>query len=150
MIGDSATVIDRRYSLEMDSIVGIDLGTTNSLIGVMDAGFPILFADQNGLRLTPSVVHFPDADETPLVGQPAARMRALKPAQTIYSIKRFMGLRGDESDDANVSYEVERERGKPIRVAANGRRYSPEEVSALILQKLKTDAETALGRKSVV
>ena len=129
----------------MEPIVGIDLGTTNSLIGVMDAGFPILIADQNGVRLTPSVVHFPGGDETPLVGQPAARMRALKPAQTIYSIKRFMGLRGDEPDDANVSYEVERERGKPIRVAANGRRYSPEEISALILRKLKADGETALG-----
>src|SRR5207302_5987149 len=71
----------------MNEIVGIDLGTTNSLIGVMDAGFPILIADKNGARLTPSVVHF-SSDGTPLVGQPATRMRALKPAQTIYSIKR--------------------------------------------------------------
>ena len=63
----------------MDQIVGIDLGTTNSLIGVMDAGFPILIADKDGVRLTPSVVHFL-ADEDPLVGRPASRMRALKPA----------------------------------------------------------------------
>src|SRR4029077_17962795 len=101
----------------MNEIVGIDLGTTNSLIGVMDAGFPILIADKNGARLTPSVVHFP-AEGVPLVGQPAARMRALQPAQTIYSIKRFMGLRGDElrDKDADVSYTLQRAPGKPVRV----------------------------------
>src|ERR1043165_7450913 len=75
------TKIDR----EMNEIVGIDLGTTNSLIGVMDAGFPILLADKNGARLTPSVVHFSN-DGSSLVGQPAARMRVLEPDQTIYSI----------------------------------------------------------------
>ena len=74
-------------------------------------------------------------------------MRALKPAQTIYSIKRFIGLRGDElrEGDADVSYRIERRSGQPVRVVANDRHYSPEEVSALILRKLKTDAETALG-----
>ncbi|MEY2559153.1 MAG: molecular chaperone DnaK, partial [Verrucomicrobiota bacterium] len=130
----------------MDHIVGIDLGTTNSLIGVMDAGFPILIADVNGARLSPSVVSFPSEGES-LVGQAAARMRALKPAQTIYSIKRFIGLRGDElrEDDADVSYAIERQSGQPLRVVANDNRYSPEEISALILQKLKADAETALG-----
>src|SRR5438552_11917221 len=108
----------------------------------MDSGFPILIADTNGARLTPSVVHFP-RDAAPLVGQPAARMRALKPAQTIYSIKRFIGLRGDElrEDDADVSYAIERRSGQPVRVIANDRRYSPEEVSGRILQKLKADAE---------
>ncbi len=131
----------------MDSIVGIDLGTTNSLIGVMDSGFPILIADENGARLTPSVVHFPARGE-PLVGQTAARMRTLKPAQTIYSIKRFIGLRGDElrEGDADASYQVERRSGQPVRVVANDHRYSPEEISALTLQKLKADAEKALGR----
>jgi molecular chaperone DnaK len=130
----------------MNEIVGIDLGTTNSLIGVMDAGFPILIADENGARLTPSVVHFPE-DGEPLVGQPAARMRALKPAETIYSIKRFMGLRGDElrETDADVSYALERKSGKAVQVRANGRCYSTEEISALILTKLKGDAEIALG-----
>jgi molecular chaperone DnaK len=130
----------------MDSIVGIDLGTTNSLIGVMDSGFPILIADANGARLTPSVVHFP-IDDTPLVGQAAARMRALKPAQTIYSIKRFIGLRGDElrENDADVSYAIERRSGQPVRIVLNDHRYSPEEVSARILQKLKADAELVLG-----
>jgi molecular chaperone DnaK len=130
----------------MNEIVGIDLGTTNSLIGVMDAGFPILIADKNGARLTPSVVHFP-AEENPLVGQPAARMRVLKPAQTIYSIKRFIGIRGDElrEKDVDVSYPLARKRGEPLRVVANGREFSPEKISALILGKLKADAEAALG-----
>jgi molecular chaperone DnaK len=130
----------------MNEIVGIDLGTTNSLIGVMDAGFPILIADRNGARLTPSVIHFP-AEGQPLVGQTAARMRVLKPAQTIYSIKRFIGIRGDElrEKDVDVSYPVERKAGKPLRVVANGRDFSPEEISALIVGKLKADAEAALG-----
>jgi molecular chaperone DnaK len=130
----------------MNEIVGIDLGTTNSLIGVMDAGFPILIADKNGARLTPSAIHFP-AEGEPLVGQPAMRMRAFKPAQTIYSIKRFMGLRGDElrDKDGDVSYALERKSGKPVRIKANEREYSPEEISALILGKLKADAEAALG-----
>jgi molecular chaperone DnaK len=130
----------------MNEIVGIDLGTTNSLIGVMDAGFPILIADKNGVRLTRSIVHFA-ADGAPLVGEPAARMRALKPAQTIYSIKRFMGLRGDDlrESDPDVSYELERQPGKPVRVIAAGKEHSPEELSALILGKLKADAEFSLG-----
>jgi len=130
----------------MDEIVGIDLGTTNSLIGVMDAGFPILIADENGARLTPSVVHF-RTDGSPLVGEPAARMRSLKPAQTVYSIKRFMGLHGDDlrAGDEHVSYELERKPGKPVRVIAAGKEHSPEEISAQILGKLKGDAEAALG-----
>jgi molecular chaperone DnaK len=132
----------------MNEIVGIDLGTTNSLIGVMDAGFPILIADKNGARLTPSVVHFP-AEGEPLVGQPAARMRVLKPAETIYSIKRFIGLRGDElrESDADVSYELERKAGKAVRVSARGQSHSPEEISALILAKLKDDAASSLGHQ---
>ena len=130
----------------MDQIVGIDLGTTNSLIGVMEAGFPILIADSNGARLTPSVVHF-SAEGKPLIGQPAVRMRAMKPAQTVYSIKRFMGLRGDElrETDADVSYPIERKRAAAVHISAHGHSYSPEEISALILAKLKDDAEAALG-----
>jgi molecular chaperone DnaK len=130
----------------MNPIVGIDLGTTNSLIGVMDSGFPILLADKEGARLTPSVVHFP-AEGAPLVGQSAARMRVLKPSDTVYSIKRFMGLRGDElrEADTDVSYALERKSGQPVRVRANGKSYSPEEISVLILQKMKRDAESVLG-----
>jgi len=130
----------------VNEIVGIDLGTTNSLIGVMEAGFPILIADRNGARLTPSVVHFP-TEGAPLVGQPAARMRVLKPEQTIYSIKRFMGVRGDDvrEQDARVAYQLERQSGKPLRVLANGQTFLPEEISGLVLRKLKSDAEAALG-----
>jgi molecular chaperone DnaK len=129
----------------MNEIVGIDLGTTNSLIGIMDAGFPILLADKNGARLTPSVVHFSEGD-LPLVGMPAARMRVLEPEQTIYSIKRFMGLRGDElsESDADVSYRLERKPGKAVRVITKTQAYAPEEISALIVGKLKNDAEAAL------
>jgi molecular chaperone DnaK len=130
----------------VDDIVGIDLGTTNSLIGVMDSGFPILIADGDGARLTPSVVHFP-VDDAPFAGRAAARMRTLRPGQTIYSIKRLIGLRGDElcENDADVSYAIERRGGQPVRVIANGSPYTTEEISALILRKLKSDAEHALG-----
>src|ERR1700682_5513533 len=132
----------------MEDIVGIDLGTTNSLIGVMDAGFPILIADENGERLTPSVVHFSD-DGDVLVGAPAARMRAVKPASTVYSVKRLIGLRGNDlpKEDVDLSYNVVREQGKPLRIRIGEREYAPEEISALVLQKLKTDAENVLGRK---
>ncbi|HEV3410056.1 MAG TPA: molecular chaperone DnaK [Chthoniobacterales bacterium] len=110
----------------MSDIVGIDLGTTNSLVGIMEAGFPILLADADGERLVPSVVHFP-AEGEPLVGRPAARMRALAPAETIFSIKRAMGSR------------------TPVRVRE--RDLLPEEISALILRQLKANAEAALGRE---
>ncbi len=132
----------------MSDIVGIDLGTTNSLIGVMDAGFPILLADTDGARLTPSVVHFPAKGE-PLVGRPATRMRALHPANTIYSSKRFVGLRGDElrGEDAEVDYQLRRAPGEPVWFSAGGREWLPEEMAALVLKKLKADAEAALGRE---
>ncbi|MGI8821252.1 MAG: molecular chaperone DnaK [Chthoniobacterales bacterium] len=131
----------------MSDIVGIDLGTTNSLIGIMEAGFPILLADANGERLTPSVVHFPAKGE-PLVGRAAARMRTVDPENTIYSAKRFIGVRGDElrEDDAHVSYKLLRGTGHALKMKAGGREVSPEEVSALVLKKLKADAEAALGR----
>ncbi|CAN5772413.1 molecular chaperone DnaK [soil metagenome] len=132
----------------MSDVVGIDLGTTNSLIGVMDAGFPILLADKNGERLTPSVVHFP-AEGEPLVGRPAGRMRALNPADTIYSAKRFIGLRGDElrAEDAEVDYQLVRAPNEQVRFSAGGRELLPEGIAALVLRKLKTDAEVALGRE---
>lgn len=131
----------------MSDIVGIDLGTTNSLIGVMEAGFPILLADADGERLTPSVVHFAENGE-PLIGRAALRMRAIAPANTIYSAKRFVGLRGDElrEDDAQVGFQLLRAAGFPVRVRAGGREMLPEEVSAVVLRKLKRDAERALGR----
>ncbi len=88
-----------------DDIVGIDLGTTNSLIGVMDAGFPILLADANGARLTPSVVHFPETGE-PLVGATADRMRAIQPQTTVYSAKRLIGRRSDEVAPADLPTDL--------------------------------------------
>lgn len=132
----------------MNDIVGIDLGTTNSLIGVMEAGFPVLLADQNGERLTPSVVHISETGES-LVGSPALRMRAVKPESTIYSVKRFIGLRADDvrNDDLDVDYRLARRKGQPLRIQVAGRDYAPEEISALILNKLKRDAERALGRE---
>lgn len=132
-------------------IAGIDLGTTNSLIGVMEAGFPVLLADADGRRLTPSVVHYPeDASGAPLVGQAAARVRLLEPARTVHSIKRFMGARGGDpglaDDAARVPYEVvQQPAGAPVRVRLGERLLSPEEISAQILIKLKADAERALG-----
>jgi molecular chaperone DnaK len=129
----------------MSLIVGIDLGTTNSLIGAMDAGFPVLIADADGERLTPSVVHFP-AEGEPSVGRAAARMRAVDPTATVSSVKRFIGRRvGEEADD--VSYALAGERGTPVRVQVRGRDYSPEEISAFVLRKLKADAERALGEE---
>ncbi len=131
----------------MDDIVGIDLGTTNSLIGVMEAGFPILLADANGERLTPSVVHFP-AEGDIVVGAPAARMRAIQPNETIYSVKRFIGRRSEEitDDEIDVAYSLVRQRGKAVRIRAAGGELLPEEVSAHVLAKLKHDAERALGK----
>ncbi len=131
----------------MDDIVGIDLGTTNSLIGAMESGFPILLADRNGERLTPSVVHCSSSGDN-LVGAPAVRMRAIKPNDTIYSVKRFIGRRSEEitADELEVSYQLVRQKGKPVRVRAGDRDYLPEEISALVLGKLKHDAEEALGK----
>ena len=131
----------------MSDIVGIDLGTTNSLVGVMEAGFPILLADGEGHRLTPSVIHLPESGEA-LVGRPAARMRVLDPERTIYSIKRFIGLRSQDlgPNDRDVAYQLSANKRGPVRVAIGRRRFLPEEISALVLQKLKQDAENALGR----
>jgi molecular chaperone DnaK len=128
-------------------IVGIDLGTTNSLIGIMEAGFPILLADANGARLTPSVVHFPERGD-PLVGAAANRMRALAPTTTVYSAKRLIGLRGDElrPEESPPDYELVRQSRRPLRIRVRGREYAPEEISTLVLQKLKRDAEAALER----
>jgi molecular chaperone DnaK len=123
-------------------IVGIDLGTTNSLIGAMDAGFPVLIADADGERLTPSVVHFP-RDGEPLAGRSAARMRAVEPKTTVYSAKRFIGRRaGEEADD--VSYALAGTVGTPVKIRIADREYLPEEISSQVLQKLRRDAEHAL------
>jgi molecular chaperone DnaK len=131
----------------MSKIVGIDLGTTNSLVGVMDSGFPVLIADAEGRRLTPSVVHFPGAEQTPIVGAAAKRIRGLKPRETVSSIKRFMGRRGSElsQEEMIVGYPVAGKGSEPVRVELHGRAWSPEEISAEVLKKLKADVERSLG-----
>ncbi len=126
-------------------IVGIDLGTTNSLVGAMDAGFPVLIADADDQRLTPSVVYFPTDGGEPVVGQPAAARRAEEPARTVYSVKRLMGTRTGEVDASDLPYAVSGAPGGPARVRTDEHERSPEEISALILGKLKADAERALG-----
>lgn len=127
----------------MSFIVGIDLGTTNSLIGAMDAGFPVLIADEAGERLTPSVVHFPASGE-PIVGRAAARMRSIQPATTVYSVKRFIGRRVGEAP-TDVSYNLAGAPGSPVKVQVRDRELAPEDISALVLRKLRADAERALG-----
>jgi molecular chaperone DnaK len=143
----------------MSRIVGIDLGTTNSLVAMVDSGIPLVIADGDGHRLTPSVVYFPGPDGAqshsdrdarptePIVGEKANRVRALKPLETVYSVKRFMGRRGNEieREEMLVTYPVSGEGGGPVTISIHGRSWTPEEVSAEVLKKLKRDAEAALN-----
>lgn len=109
----------------------------------MEAGFPVLIADGDGERLTPSVVHYP-ADGEPFAGKAAARMRAADPAHTVYSAKRFIGRRvGEEADD--VGYRLAGRAGEPVRMRVREREVTPEDVAAVVLRKLRVDAERALG-----
>lgn len=124
-------------------IVGIDLGTTNSLIGLYDSGFVSLIADGTGQRLTPSQVHYPEQG-TPLVGAPAARMRPISPERTVFSVKRFMGRRAGEVTE-HMPYQLEGDAAGPVQIKIGSRSYTPEQVSAEILKKLKADAEASLG-----
>lgn len=128
----------------MSKIVGIDLGTTNSLVATVDSGIPLVIADSDGQRLTPSVVHFAGADAEPLVGHKANRVRVVKPAETVYSIKRFMGRRGNEilKEEMLVTYPVRGEEAGPVNVEIHGQTYTPEEISAEVLKKLRCDAES--------
>jgi molecular chaperone DnaK len=131
----------------MSRIVGIDLGTTNSLVATVDSGIPLVIADADGQRLTPSVVHYPAAGAEPIVGHRANRVRALQPAQTVYSVKRFIGRRGSEvsQEEMLVTYPVRGEGAGPVSFDPHGRALTPEEVSAEVLKKLKRDAEASLG-----
>jgi molecular chaperone DnaK len=131
----------------MSKIVGIDLGTTNSLVATVDSGIPYVIADAEGRRLTPSVVHWPAAQAEPLVGAAANRVWVLKPAETVYSVKRFIGRRATEivAEEKSVSYPVNSEGAGVVTIPMHGRNLTPEEVSAEVLKKLKHDAEAALG-----
>ncbi|MEM8994390.1 MAG: molecular chaperone DnaK [Acidobacteriota bacterium] len=132
----------------MGKIIGIDLGTTNSVVSVMEGNEPKVIPNSEGARTTPSVVGFAQSGER-LVGQVAKRQAVTNPQNTVYSIKRFMGRRFDEvSDDLNmVPYEVTKASNGGIRVKVEGKDYSAPEISAMILQKLKQAAEDYLGEK---
>jgi molecular chaperone DnaK len=134
--------------MAMGKVVGIDLGTTNSAIAVMEGGNPTVIVNEEGSRLTPSVVGFGKNGER-LVGQLARRQAVLNPENTVYSIKRFMGRRYDEikEERGRVPYRVSSGPSSGVRfeVPATKKDYSPEEISAMILQKMKMDAEKFLG-----
>lgn len=134
----------------MARVVGIDLGTTNSVIATMVGGEPQVIPNAEGSRLTPSVVGFSKTGER-LVGQMAKRQAVLNPENTVYSIKRFMGRRSGEveTERTMVPYKVEEGQNgmAVVRVPAAGKAFTPEEISAMILQKLRTDAEAYLGEK---
>ncbi len=131
----------------MAKIIGIDLGTTNSVVAVMEGGEPKVIANEEGGRTTPSVVGFTKTGER-LVGQVAKRQAITNPENTVYSIKRFMGRRYDEVSEEMkmVPYKVVRQ-GDHVAVLAQGKEYTPPQVSAMILQKLKKAAEDYLGEK---
>src|ERR1700686_3432706 len=132
----------------MSKIIGIDLGTTNSVVAVMEAGTPVVIPNQEGGRTTPSVVGFAKSGER-LVGQVAKRQAVTNPENTVYSIKRFMGRRFDEVSQEMklVPYRVVPGDNGDARVEAGGKKQSPPEVSAMILAKLKEAAEAYLGEK---
>ncbi|HEX8070041.1 MAG TPA: molecular chaperone DnaK [Pyrinomonadaceae bacterium] len=131
----------------MSKIIGIDLGTTNSVVAVMEGGEPTVITNSEGGRTTPSVVAF-TKDGNRLVGQVAKRQAVTNPENTVYSIKRFMGRRFDEvsEEKKQVPYQV-KAAGSDVRVAAGGKEWSPPEISAMILQKMKQSAEDYLGQK---
>src|SRR5216117_2394349 len=130
----------------MSKIIGIDLGTTNSVVAVMEGGEPVVITNPEGSRITPSVVGFTKSGER-LVGQVAKRQAVTNPENTVFSIKRFMGRKFDEVNEEMkmVPYQVVRAGNGDARVHAAGKEYSPPEISAMILQKLKQAAEEYLG-----
>ena len=132
----------------MGKTIGIDLGTTNSCVTVMEGGEPVVIASAEGGRTTPSIVAFAKTGER-LVGQVAKRQAVTNPQNTIYSIKRFMGRKYAEvlGEIKNVPYIVKEGRSGEVQVAAGDRTYSPPEISAMILQKMKETAEAYLGEK---
>ncbi|MBO5769841.1 MAG: Hsp70 family protein, partial [Spirochaetales bacterium] len=129
----------------MGKIIGIDLGTTNSCVAVMDGNEPVVITNSEGDRTTPSVVAF-KGDER-LVGKPAKNQMVTNPVNTIYSIKRFMGRKFHEvaEEIKMVPYKVVAGPNDEIRIDINGKLYSPQEISAIVLQKMKKTAEDFLG-----
>jgi len=132
----------------MSKIIGIDLGTTNSVVAIMEGAQPKVLINSTGNRITPSVVAFTEKSER-LVGQPARHQQVTNPKNTVYSIKRFMGRRHTEvhEEEKIVPYEVIGAADELVKVKVRGKLYSPQEVSAMILQDLKKTAEDYLGEK---
>ena len=134
----------------MGKIIGIDLGTTNSVAAVMEGGEPVVIPSAEGSRLFPSIVAVNPKTGERLVGQVAKRQAVINPENTIHSVKRFMGRKFDDPQVVRgrkyVSYEVKKAPNGDVRVVMNSRDYSPPEISAMILQKIKTDAEAYLGQ----
>src|SRR6202048_374245 len=134
----------------MAKVIGIDLGTTNSVVAVIEAGEPTVLENSEGSRLTPSVVAITKSGER-LVGQVAKRQAVTNPENTVFSIKRLMGRKFDDPEVQrtikSVPYKITRAPNGDVRVVMGGREYSPPEISAMILQKLKTDAEAKLGER---
>jgi molecular chaperone DnaK len=135
----------------MAKVLGIDLGTTNSVVAIMEGGEPTVLENAEGSRLTPSVVAVNPKTGERLVGQVARRQAITNPENTIFSVKRFMGRKFDDVEVQKalkvVPYKVAKASNGDVRVVLNGKEYSPPEVSAMILQKLKSDAEAKLGEK---
>jgi molecular chaperone DnaK len=129
----------------MGKIIGIDLGTTNSCVAIMEGGQPVVIQNSEGQRTTPSIVAFTDKGER-LVGQPAKNQMITNPENTVYSIKRFMGRRFGEVRDEirRVPFSVA-EAGDDVRISIRGELFSPPEISAAVLQKMKKTAEDYLG-----
>ena len=131
----------------MGKIIGIDLGTTNSCVSVMEGNDPVVIPNSEGGRTTPSIIGFTKNDER-LVGQPAKRQAVTNPTNTVFSIKRFMGRQIGEvvNEIGEVPYEVVEGDNKSARVKIGERLYSPPEISAMVLQKMKKTAEEYLGQ----
>ena len=132
----------------MGKIIGIDLGTTNSCVAVMEGNEPVVIPNSEGKRTTPSMVAFVDGGERK-VGDPAKRQAITNPKKTIYSIKRFMGETFDkvQPEVKRVTYEVVKGDNNTPRVKIDDRMYSPQEISAMILQKMKKTAEDYMGQE---
>ena len=131
----------------MGKIIGIDLGTTNSCVSVLEGNDPVVIPNSEGRNTTPSIVAFVDGGERK-VGEPAKRQAITNPTRTVFSIKRFMGENFDQvqNEIARVPYKVVRSSNNQPRVNIDGRDYTPQEISAMILQKMKKTAEDYLGQ----
>ena len=130
----------------MSKIIGIDLGTTNSVVSVMEGNEPVVIINAEGKRTTPSVIGF-TKDGDRIVGEQAKRQAIANPKKTIRSIKRFMGRKFTEigNEASEVTYDVKRGRNDMAVVDIDGRQYTPQEISAMVLQKMKKTAEDYLG-----